>query len=681
MPPRAFARFIPLALIAISACRDGAGPREPDSVEKVSGDGQQTFAGATLPNPIVVRVRGTDGQPLGGVRIAWDVLAGDGEISPAFSTTNASGIAEAEWTLGTDAGSHEATATVTSLDPARFLASTFAPPDCFEAPQSLTLGTTLTLSGAQASEMCVSAGAGGGEYVAIVHHGGASTDTLSLQAHGAFQGAFADLADVSASLSVGASQHLGAPPVRVEGMEHRRDDRFHLALRRRERALAPMIPVARAVLEERGQLGGITPRLAIGTQNPLVGDLVTINAQSRFSCTNPINKQGRIAAISDRAIIVHDTENPAGGFSDAEYQSMALTFDTLIDPLAVQNFGEPSDIDVNDRAFIFYTNEVNKLTERGSGSYVGGFYFVRDLFPKVATQQLQGCAASNEAEVFYMLVPDPEGDVSDARSKEFVLRVTLGTIAHEYQHLINASRRIFENDADDFETTWMDEGLSHIAEELTFYESAGLGPESNLDLEDLRATAPVLEAFNRFGINNFFRFEHFLEEPSSNSPYNVDDELSTRGAAWHFLRYAADRLGGDERDFWFDLVNSQTWGITNLENALGSGSLPWFRDWASTVMLDDYNAGTPATLAFPSWDLRSIFTARSVLGTPLFSGGEYSLAVANLAGGTPVTRTLIGGGVAHLRMALGSSAVGAIQIRTDGGDPDGDVTVTLVRTR
>ena len=47
----------------------------------------------------------------------------------------------------------------------------------------------------------------------------------------------------------------------------------------------------------------------------------------------------RVAAVSTTAIVVADTANPTGGFTDAEYLSFATVFDTLIGPLDIQNFG------------------------------------------------------------------------------------------------------------------------------------------------------------------------------------------------------------------------------------------------------------------------------------------------------------------------------------------------------
>jgi hypothetical protein len=46
--------------------------------------------------------------------------------------------------------------------------------------------------------------------------------------------------------------------------------------------------------------------------------------------------------------------------------------------------------------------------------------------------------------MFYLCAPIRTGEVNNnKRSKETVRRSTQGTVAHELQHLINASRRLF----------------------------------------------------------------------------------------------------------------------------------------------------------------------------------------------------------------------------------------------
>src|SRR5690606_7400053 len=155
---------------------------------------------------------------------------------------------------------------------------------------------------------------------------------------------------------------------------------------------------------------------------------------STDGCTQPDYRTGRVVAVTERAVVVADTANPAGGFSEEEYRDFGLAFDGLVYPLAVETFGEPSDLDGNGRAIIFFTRAVNELTSPGSGSYIGGFFYDRDLFPRTGAG---ACAGSNAAEMFYMMVPDPvRGTTENSFTKESVQRHTVAVIAHEFQHLI-----------------------------------------------------------------------------------------------------------------------------------------------------------------------------------------------------------------------------------------------------
>ena len=653
----------------------------PVLLQVAAGDNQGALVGATLQTPLRVRII-QGGRPVAGRTVVWTVTQGDGTVAPETSVTDAQGYAETVWQLGNTHGEQKVTATVEGLAPIEFSAFAFDAADCFGSPISLQVGEEVVTSGAEASSLCMSGAPAGADYVAIVHNGDLDpTDTLSVHTFGTTTGVLASVGSVTQpSLSMGAaSSSRGGQGFRVALDGPVPDHEFHSRLRQRERALEPRMVAARAEFRARTVAqrprSGQQPSLAIGTANPQVGDVVTINAQANFSCSNALNRQGRIAAIGQHSIIVHDLQNPANGFTDAEYAEIAATFDTLIHPMAVENFGAPHDIDGNTKAFIFYTAEVNKLTEKGSGSYVGGFYFVRDLFPKVMQDGFEACPTSNEAEVFYMLVPDPTATFGDARTKDFVLGVTLGTIAHEYQHLINASRRMFVNNAQEFEFTWLDEGLAHISEELTFFRSAELAPRTNIDLSDVRASQAILDAFNAFGLSNVFRFEEFLRAPGTSSPYDADDNLASRGSAWHLLRYLADRRGGAEQPFWFALVNSTSRGMANLESALGTPPGPWVRDWATAVYADDHVQNVAVQLTVPTWNLRSIFSAN-----PPFDGG-YPLDVEQPASGTVASNLLIGGGAVYVRQTVGSGQTGSLQFAVNGEVPPPFVTVRILRTR
>ena len=57
----------------------------------------------------------------------------------------------------------------------------------------------------------------------------------------------------------------------------------------------------------------------------------SLTKAEEFTVANRLD--GKVVAITDKAIVVADTANPAGGFTDAEYRSIGVTFDTLVDPV------------------------------------------------------------------------------------------------------------------------------------------------------------------------------------------------------------------------------------------------------------------------------------------------------------------------------------------------------------
>ena len=278
-----------------------------------------------------------------------------------------------------------------------------------------------------------------------------------------------------------------------------------------------------------------------------LGDVITLNVNGTVSCSSPVYHGVKVVAIGTHAIILNDTLNPKNGFTAADFARYAARFDTLVYPLDVANFGEPTDIDKNGHIAILFTRAVNELTGTRAASYVGGFAFSRDLFPTTKTARAQACPTSNEGEFFYMLTPDPFGTInSNVRTTGFVDSVTTAVLAHEFQHIINSSRRLYVNNTPAFEDKWLDEGLAHVAEELLYYRESGFTPRSNLDLTATRATTAIRVAFNNDMNGNASRYRTYLEKPFGNSPYSPDDSLPTRGAAWSLLRYVADRLNATD---------------------------------------------------------------------------------------------------------------------------------------
>jgi hypothetical protein len=146
-----------------------------------------------------------------------------------------------------------------------------------------------------------------------------------------------------------------------------------------------------------------------------------------------------------------------------------------------------------------------------------------------------------------MLAPDPTGIVNgNVRTTGFVDSATVAVLAHEFEHLINATRRLYVNNSPVFEEKWLDEGLAHIAEELLYYRETGLSARSNLDINAVRATFARSALFSADMSGNASRYRSYLSSPEKSSPYALNDSLSTRGASWSLLRYAVDRLNATD---------------------------------------------------------------------------------------------------------------------------------------
>ncbi len=65
--------------------------------------------------PPAVRVVDRYGNPVEGVPVAWQVTAGEGEVSEPISSTDAEGNATVEWTLGNRVGVQKLTAAIGSV--------------------------------------------------------------------------------------------------------------------------------------------------------------------------------------------------------------------------------------------------------------------------------------------------------------------------------------------------------------------------------------------------------------------------------------------------------------------------------------------------------------------------------------------------------------------------------------
>jgi len=639
------------ALFALAACKgDGTGSPTVTAVTITPGS-PSVAVGGTVQLAAVASM--SSGGPIT-TGFSWSSL--DGAIATVSGTGLVTGAAAGIARITAAYGNRADTIEVTVTPPALVCGAGNS--------LNLAVGQTAALTGAEAAAICVSGGAAGAEY-AIVPQFASSAQSTSVSLGVQVSGNTVPVVGPPNPSRTPSSALLAGGQVPDEG--------FHVALRERTAAaMVGHVPGAQAWNRARRTISR-----NLMADPPAIGTLLQLNVSQEF-CTNADYRVGKVIAISDRAIIVEDTANPKpSGISLGDYEHIAATFDTLIYPLAVATFGEPQDIDSNSRVTIFYTRAVNELTPPNSGGYVGGFFHGRDLFPKAAGGGFPACAGSNAAEMFYMLASDPAGAVNNnPRSADLVRRTTLSTVGHEFQHLISASRRLYVHNAsgtDWSEDAWLNEGLSHITEELLYYHAAGLGPRSNISYAELLSTPQRDAAYTRFLSQNIGRLRFYLQSVESNGVYDDDDDLETRGAAWAFLRYAADRRNGNDQQLWYALVNNTSVGIPNLSARLGVPTTQWVRDFNLAMYADD---AVPVAPQFtnPSWNFRSLYNG-------LASSQPYPLQVRSLTAGSSINFSVAAGTAGYLRMGVAANGFGGVAVSSGGGTPPTTVAVTVLRTR
>ncbi len=241
---------------------------------------------------------------------------------------------------------------------------------------------------------------------------------------------------------------------------------------------------------------------------------------------------------------------------------------------------------------ILYTPEVNKATPAGSSGFTAGFFWGGDLFKKSEYPTSNPCPATNEQEIFYLLTPDPNGNINNnVRTTITVRQGTRGVIAHEFQHMINQSVRMFNPAVDSLETPWLNEAMSHFAEEAVGRTIRGFGDQQSLSFDDVNPGAANGDDYNAFFRQNFAASGRgwCVRIPPRRSRSRLRTQLAPRGAAWMLVRYAADQYSnGNPRAFFRHLATGPEVNISNLVARSGTQFDDILSGYLVSAFADDY---------------------------------------------------------------------------------------------
>ena len=297
--------------------------------------------------------------------------------------------------------------------------------------------------------------------------------------------------------------------------------------------------------------------------------------------------------VGTHIAIYVDNAAPQPGLTQSDLDNLRAVFDTRLYETDTLAFGRESDIDSNGMVIVLMTGKVNALVTSAACTatgYVAGYFFGADL---IATPPF---ATGNGAEIFYSIVPDPSGTLSCAHSVVAVSQIVPVTFVHEFQHMISFNQHFLVR-GNFPEDLWLNEGLSHYAE-----ENGG------------RTFLPDTGTFCRYVFGDLYNSAQYFTAP--HNYFLVDTAgiggLANRGAYWLFVRYLVDQVGatlGSADSATRRLDGTALTGAANVSNATGGTAFPtvlahWgLANYVSDLSLPGFIA--PPELRYVTWKFRT----------------------------------------------------------------------------
>ena len=410
--------------------------------------------------------------------------------------------------------------------------------------------------------------------------------------------------------SLAASMQALDPRQILEQQDLEQVDETEARVREQERSLLPRLkPQLRSANMSIVASGGASAAVA-----PSAGDTVTYRVPKLNSsnlCTNYTNVRAVVKKVGQHALIAQDVTAPTGGFTQPDFDGIASEFDNLTFGTDTLYFGGVTDRNNDGHVTILYTSEVNASTPSGSTSFTAGFFWGGDLVLRSEYQAANlTCPQTNEQEIFYMLVPDPNGTINgNARSVDVVRQNTRGTIAHEFQHMINQGRRL------------LNPGVKFT--EIALAQRGAVAPggrNRRPGVQGVRRPAGAVVLRREPESQRRRRLQRLLQaEPAApadagrrgptrrrRSRSRRINQLAPRGAAWQLLRYAADHYSsGNIKAFLRGVVGGPNVGLRNLLQHTGAQ----YDDLLAGFLVSQYTdgAGVPGLspqFTIPTWNIR-----------------------------------------------------------------------------
>ena len=344
------------------------------------------------------------------------------------------------------------------------------------------------------------------------------------------------------------------------------------------------------------------------------GDTLTLFADGNPTCTTRGQVRAVVRLVGESAIWLDDIANPSGTFTDSELAELDAFYAAHIKSVHDGYYGSLSDVDGNGRILILMTKEVNE--QDGQSSFVGGWVWIPDLFPTIE------CRTSNEAEIFFGRVPDPDGDFGHAFTRQWTLEYYPSLMTHEITHLVQLAAEIR---AGGRKTVWEREGGATLAEQLVAYRVFGHGSGQDMGWSEFSSG---LSWYQNWAVDlaHFFGWDSSgdgsgrvegapercswigLPREGNDGPCRGSSR-AVYGVPSVLLRYAMDRWGDDypggEQALMTRLTQSPWVGYAALEEVSSWPIEQILADFYVSLWLDLYGGDADG---MASWDLADIWS-------------------------------------------------------------------------
>jgi hypothetical protein len=352
--------------------------------------------------------------------------------------------------------------------------------------------------------------------------------------------------------------------------------------------------------------GDLAPAVARAPQPLTVGSMLDLRVpdiDAASFCSSYIPIRARVVYAGPKAIVLEDSVAPLAGTMDAHYQAIGQEYEQTMHPIIEEYFGDPLAFDAiiggAGRVLMLFSPEVNDF------GGVAGFVVTTDFYDR------NTCASSNEAQIFYGIVPTSTASGYGGGTADGWLRSMRSTVIHEVKHITSFAERIAGN-ATVWGESWLEESTAMISEELWARRIFGYAHLGKTDYRssiycEVRPTWPECGPKPLTMWSHFSWLYDYMNSTNTLSPLgrSTASDATFYGSGWLLVRWALDHHASSESAFLRALTQEANLrGVQNLTARAGKSFPELLGPWSLSLFWD---RPTASGLSHPSWDVYDIF--------------------------------------------------------------------------